>query len=190
MSPSYDACHIPVRLRWLHFETDMPRKRETDDVFSNLRSKLLWSPLALLESDHNRLIEQILKIRRLFQGWRTKSVSAWRPSDRRFVTCWLERQRHHMGSHFDAEERTIFPYILRNIPGLRQKLVRLRSEHDAIRRESRAVETQFRALNRPANRSVRARPFCRQASALLALMERHIRQEQRLIRSHLAQKII
>ena len=152
-------------------------------IWAKIQNKILWAPLRMLESDHRRLLAQIQKLKKIFQKWRRQAPGAWATRDKKHVQTWFREHQLHLGSHFEAEENTVFPYLARQMPHLKPALSKLMHEHRDIRRESLAVETTFHTLCKPTLHSQKDGSFCRKALAMLLLIERHVTQEQRLMKS-------
>jgi hemerythrin-like domain-containing protein len=141
---------------------------------------LLWAPWRMLESDHDSFMVELRELEHLLKRYPSQKpcpVSLLGRMDR-----FILQFESHMGSHFKAEERAVFPFLRRHAPHLEGTLLYLIAEHEGIRRTLAAWKRSFRktkTLAKPRRDKV---SLSTQGLELIRLLRVHVERESRIMR--------
>jgi len=143
------------------------------------RLGMLWAPWRMLESEHRDLGSAL----RRYRHWLRRIPPP--PWERATLERWgtmLDFLKTRTYGHFKIEEQIVFPYLRRCRPSLGPDLRRLQQEHVAFRRAFASLTRLHRRPLSPAAETRAALQRRRQSLRVIALLERHARHEQRLMR--------
>ena len=141
---------------------------------------LLRAPWRMLESDHDSFRVELQELEHLLKRCPSQKPCPAALLGR--IDRFILQFESHMDSHFEAEERAVFPFLRRHAPHLEGTLLFLIAEHEGIRRALAAWKRSFRKTK------TRAKPRGDEASLsargleLIRLLRTHVEKESRLMR--------
>jgi len=141
---------------------------------------LLWAPWRMLESDHDSFLEELLELEDLLKQGR--SQQRYPASLVRRLTRFINDFESHMGSHFAAEEKAVFPFLRRHAPHLEGTLLFLIAEHESIRRTLAVWKRSFRKTKTSTALRGGEVSLSVQGLELVRLLRTHVERESRIMR--------
>ena len=140
---------------------------------------LLRAPWRMLESDHEVFMSELRRLERFLKRHPVRKpcpASLLARMDR-----FIHDFKAHMGPHFKAEEKAVFPFLCRHAPHLKKTLERLITEHDGIRKALASWKRSIRKTKARAKPRVPEIPLSVQGLELIRLLRDHVEGEARIM---------
>jgi hemerythrin-like domain-containing protein len=134
----------------------------------------------MLESDHDAFMVELRELERLLKQHPVRKPCPSSLLGR--IDSFTRHFESHMGAHFKAEEKAVFPFLQRHAPHLKDTIQSLIAEHDGIRRTLIAWKRSFRKAKAHAKPRANEIPLPTRGLELIRLLRLHIEGESRIMR--------
>jgi len=141
---------------------------------------LLWAPWRMLETDHQSFMVELRDLESILKKHRADGRCPGRVLNK--LQRFVRNFESHMSSHFQAEEKAVFPHLRRHAPRLSGILLYLIAEHRVIQRTLTAWKRCFkRSKVCPKPKGSRT-PVFQKGLELVRLLRLHVERENRIMR--------
>ena len=141
---------------------------------------LLRAPWRMLESDHDVFMAEIHQMERLLKRHSSQKICPASLLER--IDRFIQHFESHLGLHFKAEEKAVFPFLWRHAPHLKKPLQSLIVDHDGIRRTLAAWKRSFQKAKTPPKQRRNEMPLSGRGLELIRLLHAHVDAEARIMR--------
>jgi hemerythrin-like domain-containing protein len=134
----------------------------------------------MLETDHQAFMVELRELESILKASRANTRFPVRILNR--LERFVKKFESHMGSHFKAEEKAVFPHLRRHAPRLSGTLLYLIAEHRVIQKTLAAWKKSFKKSKARADMPKARASVFQGGLEWVRLLRNHVERETRLMR--------